>query len=797
MAVHTGTFPTAGAFVGRERELERLAGLLRSAPRLITLIGSGGIGKTRLAAEAVQRWHRARRVPIHWVRLARVPVGADATAVADELARSIVEADFSDRSSWDALRDTLLGGARSTVLVLDNCEHVLDSAGQVITELLAAVPGLTVLATSREAIGWVDEQLVPVPALTREQALTLFRARAELTGHPLAGEDDAAVAASICRHLHHHPLFIRLAAARLTRQPLRRILRDLGDGDRRLRWSPGPRLGTDRRHWRIADVIAWSYDLCTDGERLLFERMAVFAAGYDDEHGRDAGAELDAIEAVCAGTGLAADEIEGLLERLADRSLLELHRTPDTVRYSLRETLQVFARQRLDGAEYERLAARHRRYYRDRTVRAAAAWFGPRELTLLDWARAAWDNLLIAMETSLATPGEAVVGLEIATGLIALRVPFFMGSLRESRRWTVRTLAATRALDPAPVELQISAMALIAWLTSCQGAPEDAAPMLDECVAACGVAATWRDDPAADHGLPAPVETAWGTELLVAGDPRAIVVLARARDRFTASGDEGGAAMSEMFRALAAGLLGTPAQASEATRAYLDRTTGSGAAWSHSWAELAAAIALAKHGDPAEAATVARSALRGQLAMRDQWGAAWAVHIRMWALAAAPRGDVAREIAVLAGGARTVRQRLGVNLANLGPFAAETDRAVAAARAALGAEAFTAAEREGAALRPELDEPAHFALGTLPARRLPAQRPSRWSTLSAAEREVAVLAAAGWANTAIAAARGSSFRTVDAQVAAVFTKLEINARAAIITHIPPEARERVARADRR
>ncbi|MEV5833308.1 AAA family ATPase [Nocardia sp. NPDC052112] len=228
-------------FVGRERELEKITTLFLSSTRLITLIGSGGIGKTRLATEAAHRYHKARRAPIHWVRLARLPAGSDATAVEDELAHSIIDVDFSNRSSWDALIDTFTrtdGASRNlqTILVMDNCEHVLDGVGRVITGLLDAVPGLTVLATSREAIGWVDEQLVPVPALSREQALTLFRARAELTGHPIAGDDDAAVAGSICWHVHNHPLYIRLAAARLIRQPLPMILRDLSgeDSDRRL-----------------------------------------------------------------------------------------------------------------------------------------------------------------------------------------------------------------------------------------------------------------------------------------------------------------------------------------------------------------------------------------------------------------------------------------------------------------------------------------------------------------------------------------------------------------------------------
>ncbi|MFI6369149.1 AAA family ATPase [Nocardia sp. NPDC050630] len=835
----SGSLPAAPSdFVGRERELEKIATLFLSSTRLITLIGSGGIGKTRLATEAALRYRKARRVPIHWVRLARLPASSDTTAVEDELAHSIIDVDFSNRSTWDALIDAFTrtddaSRRRQTILVMDNCEHVLEGAGRVITNLLNAVPGLTVLATSREAIGWVDEQLVPVPALSREQAVTLFRARAELTGHPIAGDDDAAVAGSICWHVHNHPLYIRLAAAQLMRQPLPMILRDLSgeDSDRRLRWSRDPRVGAEERHWRIHDVIAWSYDLCTDQERLLFERLSVFAAGYDgnpdDDHatsGHDLGAELEAIEAVCAdddGTGIVRDEIEGLLERLVDQSLVTVHLTPNAVRYSLLESLRVFAQQRLRersaGAEWERLAGRHRRYYRDKAVHAGADWFGPAEQELLDWARTAWDNLLTAMDSSLATPGESAIGLEIATGLIALRLPFFMGSLRESRRWAMRTLEATRSLDPQPVELQTAALALTAWVTMCQGVHDDAARMLDECVATsiadAEVRANWRNDPAADLGLPPLVEFARGTELLFARDPCSVLVLARARARFLGSGDIGSAAMSELFQALAAGLLGTAAQALEIAQGYLGRATRSGAGWVQSWGELAWAIALTKHGDPHEALAVGRTALTSQLSMRDQWGMIWAVHIRMWTLArlvADARGEdgiqpdsvfsSATEIANLAGGARTVRQRLGVNIANLGPFATETDKAIAIAREVLGHKDFAAAEQEGSILRPELDEVARLALGTLSLNKLALDhpvrqhRPSKWNELSTAEREVAVFAAAGWTNTAIAASRGSSFKTVDAQIASIFSKLMINSRTDIITIVPTDTKDEVAEA---
>lgn len=822
--------------MGRERELNRIATSFLSGTRLITLIGSGGIGKTRLAAEAVYRYYKARRVEAYWVRLARLPAGSDATAVADEFAHAVIDVDFSDRSTWAALVETLTrtdGAHRTiqTILVVDNCEHVLDAAARVITGLLDAVPGLTVLATSRERIGWVDEQLVPVGALSHEQALTLFRARAELTGHPVEGEEDTAIAGSICRHLHNHPLYIRLAAARLTRQSLAMILCDLSgeEGDRRLRWSTGPRFGADERHWRIHDVIAWSFELCRDDERLLFERLAVFAAGYDDNPedsratGHDVGAELEAITAVCSdedGSGIAPEAVEGLLERLVDQSLVTMHRTPTTIRYSLLETLRMFAAQRLrarsDGNEWARLSAAHRRYYRDRTVRAASEWFGPAEQQVLNWARAAWDNLVTAMDSSLATPGESAIGLEIAVGLIALRLPFFTGSLRECRRWALRTVAATRQLDPQPTELQTAALALTAWVTMCQGVHDEAARLLEECVMVCvsdeQALAEWRRDPVADQGLPAPVDFARGAQLLFAGDPRSVPVLGRAREKFGDSGDDGSAAMSELFRALAAGLLGSASQALEIARAYLDRAGRSGAAWTQSWAELAWMVALIKHGDPHEALSVGRTTLTNQLAMGDRWGAIWAVHFRMWALArviedtgadcgsqpSAPVLRVASEIAALAGGARTVRRQLGVNIGNLGPFATETETAVTIARRALGDKAFAAAEREGSMLRVESAEVARLALGTLPLNSLSVDhpirrnRPSRWSQLSAAERDVAVLAAAGWANTAIAASRGSSFKTVNAQVASIFTKLQINSRDDILAFVPAEARDEVA-----
>ncbi|MEU7633798.1 AAA family ATPase, partial [Nocardia sp. NPDC049220] len=197
-----GSVTTTDDFVGRGPELDRISALLVGSARLITLIGPGGIGKTRLATETLRRYGKARNTPVFWVRLARLAKGSDTAAIEEETAAAIVEADFSGRSSWTALIDTLTrtdpsGHTRQTILVMDNCEHVLTGAGHLIAQLLDAVPALTILATSREPIGWTDEHLIVVPPLPQRQALALFRQRAELTDHPLTDTDHITMADQI------------------------------------------------------------------------------------------------------------------------------------------------------------------------------------------------------------------------------------------------------------------------------------------------------------------------------------------------------------------------------------------------------------------------------------------------------------------------------------------------------------------------------------------------------------------------------------------------------------------------
>jgi predicted ATPase len=167
------------SFVGRDEDLAFISDLLRAgSDRMITLVGPGGIGKSRLGAEAV-RDVRAGGVQVHWVALARLPVDSDYAAVERETASAVIKADYSQRNTWDALIDTLddtdgTGNRRRVVLVLDNCEHVLNALNLLIPNLLDAVPGLIILATSRSPTGWIDERLIPVRQLREADAVALF-----------------------------------------------------------------------------------------------------------------------------------------------------------------------------------------------------------------------------------------------------------------------------------------------------------------------------------------------------------------------------------------------------------------------------------------------------------------------------------------------------------------------------------------------------------------------------------------------------------------------------------------------
>jgi predicted ATPase/DNA-binding SARP family transcriptional activator len=310
--------------IGREDELAAVHGLL-GVHRLVTLIGPGGTGKTRLAVEVGLT--RNDDSPVWVVDLASV---ADGTGV------------------LPAVRSALGPAASAGLVLLDNCEHVVADAAAAAADLVAGCPRLRILATSRERLGVPGEVLYSVPPLSQDAAVVLFEERARASAPGISLDDTSSVAvARICRRLDGLPLAIELAAARVRALDVAQIAARLDDRFRLL--STGPRTLLPRQR-TLRAVVDWSYDLLDADERLLFERLSVFAGP----------APLEAVEAVCASDGIEDDDIALVLSRLVDKSLVVVTPAPKGNRYSMLQTLGEYAGEKLGRGELVR--GRHARW---------------------------------------------------------------------------------------------------------------------------------------------------------------------------------------------------------------------------------------------------------------------------------------------------------------------------------------------------------------------------------------------------------------------------------------------------
>src|SRR5881396_891250 len=357
------------SFIGRERETAAVQELLRST-RLLTLTGAGGSGKTRLALEVASRVGTQYPDGVAWVELAPlsnpelVPHHvADALGVRRDGIRSAGDALLEALRDWDAL------------LVLDNCEHLVEACARLAEALLVGCPRLRIMATSREALGSGGERTWLVPPLALPQAgkpvtravaaaseaIRLFVERTQAVRPSFELRDDNAVAiAHICQRLDGLPLAIELAAARARVLDPQQIATRLDDVFGLL--SAGSRTAVPR-HRTLRSTIEWSHSLLTEPERILLRRLAVFAGGFT----------LDAAEAVAGGAGgaIAAVDVLDLLSGLVDKSLVALETEALEARYRMLETMRQFARERLDEAgEAAELGRRHALFF---LARAEAA----------------------------------------------------------------------------------------------------------------------------------------------------------------------------------------------------------------------------------------------------------------------------------------------------------------------------------------------------------------------------------------------------------------------------------------
>jgi predicted ATPase len=423
-------------FVGREHELAELRTLL-GRTRLLTLAGTGGAGKTRLALELARSREDAHADGALLVELDSVAEGSD---VPDAVAEALDLRALPGGALVDAIAADL--APRELLLVLDNCEHVIGASAAIADALLRSAPRLTILATSREPLRVPGEVVFRVPslaipdpdaaeapaALLGYEAVRLFveRARAVAPGFQLDESNGAAVA-RICHRLDGLPLALELAAARTDALAADALAERLDDRFRLLR--AGSRTAPTRQQ-TLEAALHWSYELLAAVERVLLRRLAVFSGGFT----------LEAAEEVCAGDGVEPTEVADLLARLVEKSLVTTEERQGARRYRLLETIRAYADARLaEVGEREAVAARHAAWLARLVERADSQLLG------LDVER---GNLRAALETLLSRDPPA------ALGLCARVWPFWLRriELPEARRWLGEALE--RAPEPSPVRVR-------------------------------------------------------------------------------------------------------------------------------------------------------------------------------------------------------------------------------------------------------------------------------------------------------------------------------------------------------
>jgi predicted ATPase/DNA-binding SARP family transcriptional activator len=415
-------------FIGRDAELEQLREAVRSH-RLVTLIGPGGAGKTRLAVEAAAVLRDEHQDGAWLVELAGVtePDGvAPAAAVALGAGASAVPGRPAAGSTLELIVRHLAG--RSLVIVIDNCEHVIAQAAVLADTLVGSVPALRLITTSREPLGVPGEVLVEVLGLAPPAAVELFvdRARAVRPGFT-ADDHTRRVIEDICRRVDGQPLAVELAAARLRALTLVTVAERLEDRFRLL--TGGARTALPRQQ-SLRAVVDWSYDLLFDDARLLFARLAVFSGGC----------ELTAAEAVCADDRVPAGEILDVVSRLVDKSLVTTADAAGETRFTQLQTLWQYGRERLEeSGELNAMRARHGAYYRQMAEAAHEGLRGATGPIWRDRLTPELGNLRAALDWFI-TAGDADAALSLASGMAWLW--WINTDFTEGARWLADALGA-------------------------------------------------------------------------------------------------------------------------------------------------------------------------------------------------------------------------------------------------------------------------------------------------------------------------------------------------------------------
>lgn len=749
------------SFVGRRRELAEAKALL-STSRLLTLTGMGGVGKTRLAIKMAADLHRGFADGVWLVELAGLQ---DAGLLGQTVSAALGIDDRSAGRSVTTLSSFLR--KRQMLMVLDNCEHLLDACAVMADALLRACPELRILATSRQPLGIAGEQTLVVPPLsfpeadlgpaeegfTRYGAVSLFvdRAAAVRPGFTIDARNQVAVA-GICRRLDGIPLAIELAVGRLRSLSADQLLERLDD--RYALLTGGSRAALPRQQ-TLRALIDWSFDLCSPSEQLLWARLSVFADGFD----------LDAAEQVCSGGEVPAGDVLDLVSGLVDKSVVVADERGGRVRYQLSETLREYGRDRLtDAGQARALRRRHRDMYRSLVTRAEAGWFGPAQVELFARLRLEHANLRAALGFCLTEPGDAPVGLAMAS---ALRFYWVMsGRPNEGRHWLERTL--TSAVGPAQ---RVKGLCVDGYLATVLGNFPSTELRLDEASALAHA----LDD---QSGI-ADVTQLRGLSALFQGDPlRALPHFEEALAEHGVVGDEAALAYDQIQLALSAALLGDDERAVGLFEECLALSESRGEHWIRALAMWALGIEAYRQGDHPRATAAEQQSIRLRLPLDDRRTIGLNLDILAWTAAA--DGDSERAARLL-GASQAIRETLGTSFGPLGHLAQMQAQCEQSARQTLGDGGFERAFKLGVGLG--FDDAVTYALGEKHQPAVRGQGVERESpaavSLTRREREVADLVRRGLSNREIAGTLVISQRTAEAHVEHILTKLGFTSRAQV------------------
>ena len=756
-------------FVGRQRELAELAGLLDNA-RLVTVTGPGGVGKTRIALRTAAQLAGQFG---HGVCLAELSALRDAELLPNTVASCLGLTEAAGRSQLDTVIDYLRD--REVLLILDTCEHLVDACAMLADVLLRATTGVTVLATSRQPLDVPGEYCCAIsPLPVTGDAVELF-ARLAATVVPGFRVTDAnrADVIRLCSRLDGVPLALELAAVRLRALSLEQLAERLED---RFRLLTGGRRASLAHHQTLHTATEWSYDLCTPAEQVLWARLSVFASSFD----------IAAAEDVCADDRLDRSDILTTLIGLVDKSVVS-RAAEDGNRYRLLDTIREFGAGKLPAPDAAALRDRFIGHY-VAMAEHFGAHFNDDQLAGFRALRREHANLRAAIESSLATCGQEASAARLVTALYGYW--HIAGLLREGKYWVSKVLECFPGPSAARAWLLVVRCYLVLGAQADGRAGIAMAEQLGEPqIAARGylylhltLAASGQVAEAAEAGLAA------AERLQALGDDIGLLCLDAQLSQMHAVAGETSLALERC----AQGLSRAGAAAGGATvgggaagggpvggsTARGSTAAGRGDLWSTSYMHYTTGLALFQQGKYPESAAAEYRALALKSELGDIMGIAHCLEVLAWLAACQQRFDRA---SWLLGAAGELWHRTGRRVSGNPVLEEFHQQASLTACSVLGDDRYRLRIRRGAEYPlEELIERAVADADDLP--RTAAERaavldaPAPPGPLTSREHEIALLVAAGLSNRDVAHRLMISKRTVDAHIEHIFTKLSVSSR---------------------